>query len=168
MTGKDLKHTKFCDECKVYHPPASECQDTDIQEMMDEATEIHTLWWKLSEYLESHERNIDNLSGYDTIRIMDAFCKENPKVIRVHVDDSYHCNSYVYIVPHENEKRYMGATVLFVPQCCDTRNQFFLYPSDNRGFMRACKLLEEKFQEKGDKRFISLGDLNEDGKDTKD
>ena len=144
------------------------CSDVEVQEMMDEATEIHTLWYALHEYAEKHGRNIDTLSGYDDMRMMDSFCKDNPDIIRVHVDDSYHCNSYVYIIPHESEKKYMGATVVFVPQCCDTKNQFFLYPSDNRGLMRACKLLEEKFQEKGDKRFVSLGDLNEDGKDTKD
>jgi hypothetical protein len=100
--------------------------------------------------------------------MLDDFCKDNPDMIRVHVDDSYHCNSYIYIIPHESGKRYMGATVLFVPQCCDERNQFFLYPSDNRGLLDACLKLEDKFQGKGDKRFVSDGDLNEDGdKDTK-
>lgn len=168
MTGKDLKHTKHCDGCKTYHPSTSECQDIEFQKMMYESEQIHVLWHKLHDYLEGYKRNIDNLNGYDDIRLMDAFCKENPEVIRVHVDDSYHCNSYVYIVPHESENSYMGATVLFVPQCCDTRNQFFLYPSDNRALLSACLRLEDKFQGKGDKRFVSDGDLNEDGEDTKD
>ncbi|MCK5291280.1 MAG: hypothetical protein KAR39_04610 [Thermoplasmata archaeon] len=145
------------------------CNDAEVQELMDEALEIHTLWHKLHDYLESHDRNIDNLSGYDDIRCMDAFCKDNPDIIRVHVDDSYHCNSYAYIVPHESEKRYMGATVLFIPQCCDTRNQFFLYPGDNRSLLSACLRLEDKFQGKGDETWKKLhGDLNEDGEDTKD
>ena len=142
--------------------------EEEMEEMFEEATEIHTLWYKLNDYLKKHNRNINELSGYDAMRCMDAFCKENPDMIRVHVDDEYHCNSYVYIIPHENEKKYMGATVLFVPQCCNIRNQFFLYPSDNRDLLKACKLLEKKDQEKGDKRFVSDGDLNEDGSDSKD
>ncbi len=141
----------------------------ELQEMMEESEQIHTLWYKLNEHLEKHNRNIDDLSGYDAMRCVDAFCKDNPDVIRVHVDDSYHCNSYVYIIPHESEKKYMGATVLFVPQCCDTRNQFFLYPSDNRALLNACLKLEDKFQGKGDEIWKKLhGDLNEDGENTKD
>jgi hypothetical protein len=145
------------------------CNDAEVQEMMDETAEIHALWWKLNEHVEKCGRNLNTLSGYPDMRMLDNFCKDNPDMIRVHVDDSYHCNSYVYIIPHESEKRYMGATVLFVPQCCDERNQFFLYPSDNRGLLDACLRLEDKFQGKGDKRFVSNGDLNEDGdKATKD
>jgi len=138
------------------------CEE-EIGEMMRETKEIHSLWYALNDYLEKHNRSINQLSGWDDIRCMDAFCKEHPDVIRVHVDDEHHCNSYVYIVPHEGEKRYMGATCIFVPQCCGIQNQFFLYPSDHRGMYRAMLALERKFQEKGDERFQELhGDLNED------
>lgn len=143
--------------------------EEELQKMMEESEQIHTLWYALNNYLEEHDRNINQLAGWDDIRCMDAFCKEHPDVIRVHVDDEHHCNSYVYIIPHESKKKYMGATVIFVPQCCSIRNQFFLYPEDNRGFMKACKLLEEKFQEKGDEAWKQIyGDLNEDDSDPKD
>jgi hypothetical protein len=142
--------------------------EEELQEMFDETEEIHTLWYALNDYLEKHNRSINTLSGYDDMRCMDAFCEEHPDVIRVHVDDEHHCNSYVYIIPHEGKTRYMGATVVFVPQCCNVMNQFFLYPEDNRGLLNACLRLEDIFQKKGDKRFVSDGDLNEDVKDTKD
>ena len=144
------------------------CDDVEVQELMDEADNIHRLWHGLNEYVEKFGRNISTLSGWDDIRMMDSFCEKHPEIIRVHVDDSYHCNSYLYIVPHESEKRYMGATVIVVPQCCDERNQFFLYPGDNRDLLSACLRLEDKFQGKGDKRFVSNGDFDEDGKDTED
>lgn len=145
-----------------------ECNDPELQEMMDETEQIHTLWWKLSDYLEGHDKNMDHLAGYEDMQLMDKFCKENPGIIRVHVDDAHHCNSYLYIVPHESEKEYMGSSVIFVPQCCGINNQFFLYPSDVKGLYRALKVLHKKFQEKGDGRFLNSGDLNGDDEDTKD
>lgn len=148
---------------------SKECQDKELQEMMAESDQIHTLWHKLNAYVEKHGRDMNTLSGWDDIRMMDAFCKEHHDIIRVHVDDAYHCNSYLYVVPHEGEKRYMGATVVVVPQCCNIRNQFFLYPADNRGLMKACRELEDRFLAKGDPVWKEMyGDLNEDGEDTKD
>ncbi len=142
------------------------CSDPELQEMIEETERLHTLWHKLHEYLEGHDKSIDDLSGWDDLKLMHDFCKDNPDVISVHIDDSYHCNAYLFIVPHESEKKYMGASVIVVPQCCGTNNQFFLYPGDNRGLLNACLRLEDKFQEKGDKRFVNDGDLNADDEDT--
>lgn len=133
------------------------------------AEAIHKTWWKLVKFLESHDRNINELAGYEDIVLMDKFCKDHPDVIKVHVDDAHHCNSYCYLVPHESDDDYMGTTVLFIPQCCGVINRFFLYPNDHRQMYHAMLELERKFKEKGDERFQKIyGDLDEDGQDSKD
>jgi hypothetical protein len=134
----------------------------EMETMLENTSAIHKTWWELVEFFEEKGRDIRNLAGYEDIQLMNEFCKTHPEVIKVHVDDSYHCNSYVYLIPHESDTDYMGTTCIFIPQCCGEINQFFLYPNDHRQMYHAMLELERKFKEKGDERWRAIyGELDE-------
>lgn len=134
----------------------------EMEEMLEDTEALHKTWYELNTFLEDHDRNMDNLGGWDDIQLMHEFCKDHSDVIQVHVDDAHHCNSYLFLVPHMRTDHYMGATVIVVPQCCSTNNQFFLYPNDNRGLMKGLQKLEKLFKERGNDLFSNLyGDSDE-------
>ena len=124
--------------------------EKEMHDMLEEAEALHSTWWAMAKYFEKHGRDINNLAGYDDIQLMNEFCEMHPEIVRVHVDDDYHCNSWIYLIPHESDNRYMGSTALFIPQCCGVINRFFLYPNDHRQMINAMRELERKFWEKGD------------------
>ncbi|MGB5923638.1 MAG: hypothetical protein WBG24_02285 [Syntrophobacteria bacterium] len=120
----------------------------DLSRAVAEAEALHKLWHELRELLEQHGRDLNNLTGWEDIQLMDDFCKDHPEIIKVQVDDSHHCHSYVYIIPHERDDYYMGSTALFIPQCGNHTNQFFLFPKNHRQMISALRELERKSQEK--------------------
>lgn len=70
---------------------------------------------------------------------IDRWALKYPQDVRtVRVDDSYHAGSNLYLIEHKEKDRYMGTTVVFVPQCSgETPITFFLYPSHRAGLLRA-------------------------------
>ena len=70
-------------------------------------------------------REFDSLkmNGYECIQRCKKYAKKNKEIKIIQVDDSVYSSSIIILIPHPNH----GITVIFVPQCIDVGNQFFLY-----------------------------------------
>ena len=127
--------------------------------------DVHHLWWKLCNYMKkwyyTKERvflfktkkmgkrtykfpDLSKAIGYDAICRMDKFVKKNPDVIDVRCDDSVHAGSDLYLIPHENKDEYWGTTVLFIPQCTNVQNEFFLYPNHLNKLIEELKKIQQR------------------------
>ena len=62
------------------------------------------------------------------------------------VDDSSHSTSTLVLIPHANDERYMGTSVIFVPQCSSERDNFFLYPRALDELIDALTKIREKYK----------------------
>lgn len=110
---------------------------------------IHEIWWKFSKHFQKwyyvmctswkydeekrevvetgkqhKEFSSHEMIGYKTMKRVEKYCKKNPAVKHVCVDDSHFAGSMVVLVPHPE----MGISVIYIPQCSTKEsNQFFLY-----------------------------------------
>jgi len=80
------------------------------------------------------------LIGYEVMKDIERYTKRYCTEIKiVYCDDSYHAGSYILLIPHPK----MGITVMFIPQCTGTQNEFFLY--DNHFKMLMDELNKMKY-----------------------
>lgn len=77
------------------------------------------------------------LVGYEIMerirKWVERYC---PEIKRISCDDSVYAGSNIFLIPHPKH----GITVLFIPQCTDTQNIFFLYENH-------CKILIKELTE---------------------
>lgn len=73
------------------------------------------------------------LVGYEVIvrieRYVKRFC---PEIKIISCDDSVHAGSSILLIPHPGH----GITILYIPQCTEIQNQFFLYESHCTQFLK--------------------------------
>ena len=86
--------------------------------------------WELSDDLEIiksgkliKEFDPSKMIGYECMKRCEKYAKKNKEIKIIGVDDSVYASSVVILIPHPEH----GITVIFVPQCTDVMNQFFLY-----------------------------------------
>lgn len=136
--------------------------------------QIHTLWWGVCNYLkkwyydlqpgfrvvkdkdgkvgieESKRKykqvNFNEVVGYQALARMDKFSRENPDIITVGCDDSFHSGSTLYLIPHKTEEEYWGTSVLYIPQNGGDRNLFFLYPCHLKELLKALNRINEEYE----------------------
>jgi len=82
--------------------------------------------------------NYDELSkrlvGYAVMVKVEKYVKRYcPEIKIIHVDDALFSSSDILLIPHPEH----GITVMFIPQCSETQNQFFLYEE------HCCTLIKE-------------------------
>ncbi len=63
------------------------------------------------------------LFGYKVICKIEEYAKNNPEIKVVHCDDDVFASSILVLIPHPT----MGISIMFVPQCTNVQNMFFLY-----------------------------------------
>lgn len=88
--------------------------------------------------------NINKVVGYKSISKIERFISKNPAIARVVCDDSAHCGSRIYLIPHENKREYWGTTVLFIPQCTKEQNNFFLYPNHLNNLIKELQKIQKR------------------------
>ena len=96
----------------------------------------HTIWHKFEDWLiETFGEDYNSkLSGFDVIEKVEDYVKKNvPEIKIVYVDDTLYSSSIILLIPHFEH----GISVMFIPQCTEVQNTFFLYDS------HFTKLIEE-------------------------
>jgi hypothetical protein len=79
------------------------------------------------------------LVGHEVIKRIENYCKRYlPEIKIVRCDDSVYSGSVILLVPHPNH----GITVMFLPQCTNIQNQFFLYGGHYKQLMKALSEME--------------------------
>lgn len=64
------------------------------------------------------------LVGYEVQERVERYVKKYcPQIRIVRCDDSIYSSSTILLIPHKKH----GITVMFIPQCTDVQNRFFLY-----------------------------------------
>jgi hypothetical protein len=83
-------------------------------------------------------------TGYALDQRVEKWAEKYPDDVRmVRVDDDYFSSSSLVLIEHKTKKKYMGTTVVFIPQCApDPIATFFLYPSHRRGLVEALAAIE--------------------------
>ena len=126
----------------------------EIKTMFDKAKASHAVWHRFSSWLvktygkglhgkwqymkvkgakktkKIKYRSFDDtglsrrLVGYEVMQKIEWYTKRwCPEIQVVHCDDHVYTGSIILLIPHPAH----GITVMFVPQCTDVQNQFFLY-----------------------------------------
>jgi hypothetical protein len=86
-----------------------------------------------------------NLKGYAAMEAVKKWATKHPTVRMVRVDDSFHANSDLIFIPHETKRKYMGTTVVFIPQCTGEEPiEFFLYPKAVTKLQEVLKYIDRK------------------------
>lgn len=107
------------------------------------AKDVHRVWHPFEKALEA--------AGDDRTKqrnVLDRFARKHPGVVRTsHCDDSHFSNSALLFLVHESREAFMGASVVFFPQCSPEPARpvgFFLYPSDVEQLEAICRWLRRK------------------------
>lgn len=95
--------------------------------------DCHKIWHKFEKFLMKHWGKDGNevemfkrLVGYDISIKIEKYCKKHiPEVKIVYCDDEVYSSSVIFLIPHPKH----GIRVLYLPQCTEIQNCFFLYPS---------------------------------------
>jgi hypothetical protein len=85
------------------------------------------------------------LVGYDVMvkieRYVSRYC---PEIKIVHCDDDHHAGSDLLLIPHIKH----GISIIFIPQCTDTQNRFFLYESHCKELMKELKAMSYVYKKR--------------------
>jgi len=99
---------------------------------------VHTVYHKVC-------KRLNGLDGYEAIEEAEKLAaKYKGHIQYVHCDDDAHTNSALLLVGHENSDRYMGTSVIYLPQCMGTKATFFLYPNDRDALATALEIVRRK------------------------
>lgn len=73
------------------------------------------------------------LVGYDVMTRVSRYVKRYcPEIKIISCDDSVYAGSDILLIPHPKH----GITIMFIPQCTNVQNQFFLYREHWRQLMK--------------------------------
>lgn len=77
-------------------------------------------------------------AGYASMTKIEKWAKKYPNDVRiVGCDDSHFSGSDIIMIEHKTKDRYMGTTVIYVPQNSGDPAEFFLYPNHRTNLMQA-------------------------------
>ena len=76
------------------------------------------------------------LVGYEAMCKVGKFIKRCcPEIKIIRCDDSLYASSDILLIPHPNH----GITVIFIPQCTNIQNQFFLYKNHHKELVKVLR-----------------------------
>lgn len=115
----------------------------EVDEIISNAEFTHKIWYHFCNYMKrwyykkekrftlkgdtNREYKIFDSSkmlGYSAMLKVERYEKKYGGIKIVNVDDNVHAGSMLVLIPHKE----MGITVIFIPQCTDKKDIFFLYP----------------------------------------
>lgn len=80
------------------------------------------------------EKLSKRLVGYDVMYKVERYVKRYlPEIKVIHCDDAVYSSSIILLIPHPTH----GITIMFIPNCTDIQNQFFLYENHFINLMSA-------------------------------
>jgi hypothetical protein len=83
------------------------------------------------------------LVGYEVMEKIEKYVARHCKDIKVvRCDDSVYAGSSLILVPHPKH----GITIIFIPQCTNIQNQFFLYENHYKDLMKALREMKEVYK----------------------
>lgn len=109
---------------------------------------VHTTWHNFCDYMKkwyytkSHgwKKNLtpskrfyksfesQKMVGYSAMCRIEKYAKDKEDIFISSCDDGSFMTSDVVLITHEDEKKFMGTTLILVPQSKQDINQIFLYP----------------------------------------
>jgi hypothetical protein len=140
-------------------------------EIMEQAELTHKTWHKFSnwitktfgkdlhgewEYIELEKKkwkyrsfNTLELSrrlvGYEVMCKIEKYIKRCcPEIKIIHCDDSVYAGSDILLIPHPKH----GITIMFIPQCTNVQNQFFLYKGHYDDLIKALKTMKSVYNDR--------------------
>lgn len=120
---------------------------------------VHRFWHPFAKWLNGL---CERKSSYDVMQAIEGYAKRKPEsgIMITDVDDDAFASSNLVIMPHQSDYEYMGASVIFVPQCTGEKPiKFFMYPSHVDGLMRVLKKLQKLAKKKRKKKSRSVWNL---------
>jgi hypothetical protein len=83
------------------------------------------------------------LVGYEVLEKIEKYVARHCKDIKVvRCDDSVYSGSSLILVPHPKH----GITIIFIPQCTNIQNQFFLYDEHYKNLMKALREMKDVYK----------------------
>lgn len=125
-------------------PPSANNGQSEFVRKIAESTKLKHQYWHAF-WLFMQEKFGDNTAdwaGDEVLTAVDQYAQEHPEVIVVPVDDDSFSSSSLVLVPHPQ----MGISALFIPQCTQTQNQFFLYPAHLNALQQTLTKLQDEYQ----------------------
>jgi hypothetical protein len=131
-----VERCAFCQEERTRKPTNAE-QDANTKSWK-QLNKTHAVCHKVC-------KRLDGLGGYEAIEEAEKLAKKyKGRVQYVGCDDDAHASSALLLVDHENDKAYMGTSVIYLPQCRGTKATFFLYPNDRDALATALEIVRRK------------------------
>lgn len=82
--------------------------------------------------------------GYKVIKRIISYTKQYcPEIKVINCDDSAYAGSIILLIPHPKH----GITIMFVPQCDQRQNQFFLYENHFKNLTKALSEMSSVYHE---------------------
>jgi len=145
--GIPLRLTFRCSKCKAErHREATE-EEAELLEWPESGSDddVHKVWHELVRELTTEDGDAFNFDLIpDWEGKLDQLSEKYPDHIQhISCDDSHHCSSDLIMIEHAtmpkaDRPKYMGTTVLYIPQCTGEQPiQFFLYPGHKMALMKA-------------------------------
>ena len=82
--------------------------------------------------------------GHGAMQHIEKFVNKHPGIKIAWCDDDVHATSRLVFIPHRTNKDWMGVTVLFVPQCTNIQNKFFLYPEHVNDLIKTLREIKKE------------------------
>jgi len=110
----------------------------------------HAVWHKFSNWMVKTFGNglrelelSRKMTGYETMCKVEKFIKKKcPEIKIIICNDSIYSGSYLLLIPHPTK----GITIMFIPQCTEVQNQFFLYQNNYQELVNALNEMSNLFK----------------------
>ncbi|KKM23341.1 hypothetical protein LCGC14_1616120 [marine sediment metagenome] len=114
-----------------------EYMELSIQLDPDDDHNIHRVWHDFCERFMDYAWNNFKMRGCEMLDAVREWARQYPDdVVRVRVDDGAHCGSELICIMHKCRYKFMGMSVVLIPQCTgEPPTQFFLYPDHVEGLL---------------------------------
>jgi len=109
------------------------------------STNVHHVWHK-APFPKNFVDLTDQMKKIKAGNAIEKFAKRYPgEVIPLGCDDSYFTGSRLILLTHEAKRKWMGVTVVMIPQCDGRRPaEFFLYPGHVDDLVRELTKIQKR------------------------
>jgi hypothetical protein len=140
--NRHLRLQFWCSKCKTYCERAASKSEREILKSHYKEfdnSDLHKVWHSYVHVVQNSGRG-----GYEAQELMAQWAAQQPNghVHFVGCDDSSHMGSDLWIIEHKTKNKYMGSTVVYIPQD-EVHNEFFLYPGHRKELARALASIEK-------------------------
>ena len=95
------------------------------------------------------EFDSQQMVGYKAMCRLATYAKGKPDILINGCDDSHHMGSNIALIIHDCEDRFMGTTMILLPQNGRDINQVFLYPHHLDQLIKNLQRIQKREKNKG-------------------